>query len=95
MNLKIVVQFKQTFQVYPKPEIVPNGGILFFSLQTRLIASSLHAHFKLETLISSTKITLKTLDNESQTSQKDLFSGNINIRRNYIESNLLSSKIGK
>lgn len=39
MNLKIIVQFKQKFQVYPEPEIVPNDGVLFFSLQTCFVAS--------------------------------------------------------
>lgn len=65
MNLKIIVQFKQTFQVYPESEIVLNGGILFFILQTHVIASLQHAHFW------STKFTLKTSDNESQPSQED------------------------
>lgn len=56
MNLKIIVQFKQTFQVYPEPEIVPNGGILLFSLQTRLIASLQYANFKLEALSGAQKL---------------------------------------
>lgn len=72
MNLKIIVQFKHTFQVHPEPETVLNDSILCFSLQTHFIASLEHAHFRLGALIWNMNITLKTLDNESQISQKDL-----------------------